>query len=137
MAKARETAEETGESAESEQKKPVIDTKVSGGEVREKKSQLKKGNKKTSKKKVETDHFEIGEVIGHKERDGAMDYLVAWKGYGPKDNSWVPIEDFDGLATVHKYWKKLEKEKKEANKKEQEKRAREKNKGEKPSADTK
>ena len=137
MAKARETAEETGESAESEQKKPVIDTKVSGGEVREKKSQLKKGNKKTSKKKVETDHFEIGEVIGHKERDGAMDYLVAWKGYGPKDNSWVPIEDFDGLATVHKYWKKLEKEKKEANKKEQEKRAREKNKGEKPSANTK
>ena len=31
MAKARETAEETGESAESEQKKPVINTKVSGG----------------------------------------------------------------------------------------------------------
>ena len=67
MEKARETAEETGESAESEQKKPVIDTKVSGGEVREKKSQSKKGNKKTSKKKVETDHFEIREVIGHKE----------------------------------------------------------------------
>ena len=75
---------------------------------------------KKNKKKAENDHFEIKEVVGHRERDGAMDYLVSWKGYGPEDNSWVPIEDFDGLATVHKYWKKKEQEKKATEKEKKE-----------------
>ena len=69
-----------------------IDTNVSGGEVL--------GNKKDDKSS-----FVIEKIVDHRKRDGVFDYLVKWKDYGIKDNTWVPVEDFDGLAMIHKYWK--------------------------------
>ena len=69
-----------------------INTNVSGGEVL--------GNKKDDKSS-----FVIEKIVDHRKQDGVFDYLVKWKDYGIKDNTWVPVEDFDGLAMIHKYWK--------------------------------
>ena len=49
------------------------------------------------------DHYQINEVIDHRKKDVVLDYLVEWKGYKSEDNSWVPIEDFNGLAEIQKY----------------------------------
>ena len=59
------------------------------------------------------DHFVIEKVINHRNNKGNLDYLVKWKGYGPEDNSWVPVEDFDGLAEIQKYWRMKNKAKDE------------------------
>ena len=64
---------------------------------------------KTVNKK--NDPFVIEKVINHRNNNGTLDYLVKWKGYGLEDNSWVPVEDFDGLAKIQEYWKKKNEEK--------------------------
>ena len=69
--------------------------------------QVDKG--KTANKK--NNHFVIEKVIDHRNNKGTLDYLVKWKGYGPEDNSWVPVEDFDGLAKIQEYWKRKNEEK--------------------------
>ncbi|MGH2613074.1 MAG: hypothetical protein ACRDFB_08530, partial [Rhabdochlamydiaceae bacterium] len=94
-----------------------IDTRVSGGggdgessinlENPNRMKKTKTNSRKRSQRpnRGENDHYEIARVIDHRKRNGILDYLVEWKGYGPEDNSWVPIEDFDGLATIQRYWK--------------------------------
>ena len=94
----------------------VIDSKASGGSVESTTTsnnkeihQMDKGE--TVNKK--NDHFVIEKVINHRNNKGTLDYLVKWKGYGPEDNSWVPVEDFDGLAEIQKYWRMKNKAKDE------------------------
>ena len=56
-------------------------------------------------KRNQNGHYEINKVIDHRKKKGTLEYLVQWKGYGPEDNTWVKVKDFDGLAKIHKYWK--------------------------------
>jgi len=58
------------------------------------------------------EHYVIEKVLDHRMTDRVYQYLVQWKGYGPEFNSWEPVECFDGLATISKYWK-LKKDKKQ------------------------
>jgi len=74
-------------------------------------TKMKKPGSQNKKEKLQivgrkgNNHYEIAKVIDHRKRNGILDYLVEWKGYGPEENSWVPVEDFDGLAAIQKYWK--------------------------------
>ena len=53
--------------------------------------------------------YVVKEIIKHREDKAgkAYEYLVRWEGYGSKDDSWVHESDFDGMAIIKKYWKKL------------------------------
>jgi len=66
--------------------------------------------------KGKTDKFlEVESVIDHRSRQGVLEYLIKWKGFGEEENQWKSAQDFDGLATIKRYWKNRgsqEKEKK-------------------------
>lgn len=64
-------------------------------------------SKNNKKAKAQTD-YTIDEILEEKVEDGVKYYLVGWKGYGPKDNSWEPEEN---LANVKGMIKKFEKKK--------------------------
>ena len=67
-----------------------------------------KKNQGTLKK---TEHYIVEKIIDHrKNKNGSISYLVKWKNWNEKYNSWVKTEDFDGLALINKYWKTKGKE---------------------------
>ena len=72
------------------------------------KGPVKKGRPKASPTPpTHSDHYEVERVLQHRKVAGKLQYLVRWKGWGPADDSWVPIHDFDDLAVIKRYWKSL------------------------------
>ena len=51
------------------------------------------------------DSFEIEKLLDHKLTKDGYEYLVKWKGYSEKDNSWVKAKDFNGQKMLVKYWR--------------------------------
>ena len=52
------------------------------------------------------DFFEVQSIIDHEGTPGNHKYLVRWKGYGPKDDTWEPIEHFNDLTQIERYWQR-------------------------------
>ena len=62
--------------------------------------------------------FEIQAIRNHRLKGSSgYEYLVKWKGFPEKDNSWVKVADFDLLKSITKYWKKLKLEQAKSKKK--------------------
>jgi len=61
--------------------------------------------KETTKGGKEDKHYDVERILSDKMIDGAVHYLVKWKGYNNKSNTWQTVRDFDDLNTVKKYWK--------------------------------
>ena len=48
---------------------------------------------------------EIEKILDHRVVNGKTTYLVKWKGQPKSQNSWLPVENFDNLGSINKYWK--------------------------------
>ena len=61
----------------------------------------------------ENKHFEVDAILDNKMDDTGhgYKYLVHWKGYESKYNSWVKATDFDDINIIKKYWKNVQKKK--------------------------
>ncbi|XP_047500564.1 M-phase phosphoprotein 8-like isoform X2 [Penaeus chinensis] len=65
---------------------------------------LPQGNKKGIKKE-EPEEFEVEAVVDHRVRGRFTEYKVRWKGFGPKDDSWVPEAELNCDTLLNKYFK--------------------------------
>ena len=50
-------------------------------------------------------HYEVSAILDHRGSGQNREYLVSWEGYSEKDNSWIPISNFDTLDLVDEYHK--------------------------------
>jgi hypothetical protein len=59
----------------------------------------------------DADIFEVEALLAHREKKQSgkktkIEYLVAWKSYGPDHNTWEPEENMTGSERlVKEYWK--------------------------------
>ena len=55
-------------------------------------------------------HYEIKNIHRHRldHKGKGYEYLVEWKNYSRKFDSWVKAKDFDDLAIIKKYWNKIQ-----------------------------
>jgi len=55
-------------------------------------------------------HYEVQDILSHQlDQDGkSYSYLVHWKGYAAKFDSWVLAKDFDDLNIIKKYWNRIQ-----------------------------
>ena len=54
-----------------------------------------------SEKKQKQDFYEIDKIMGKKMENNKMFFLVKWKGYANKHNTWEPIENFVDIEFLH------------------------------------
>jgi hypothetical protein len=43
--------------------------------------------------------YEVAEVVGKRQMENGIEYLVRWKNYGPEDDTWEPAA---GLSKARK-----------------------------------
>ena len=64
-----------------------------------------------NKKRIK--NFIVQKIVDHVELcNGQFQYLVKWKGWNEKYNTWQLLEDFDSLAPVKRYWRDMGKKNK-------------------------
>jgi hypothetical protein len=49
---------------------------------------------------VENDEYEVEKILRKRTHKGALQYLVRWKGWGAKFDSWLPLEELDHAQEV-------------------------------------
>ncbi|KAK7017114.1 Chromobox protein 5, partial [Halocaridina rubra] len=55
---------------------------------------------------------QVESILDSRERKGKIEYLIAWKDWGPKYNTWEPEENLQGCPEIlEKYTTQKEKEK--------------------------
>jgi len=62
---------------------------------------LRGGNDNSSK----GPHYHVEKILDSKRIKGKQMYLVKWKGYTKRYNTWEPESNFDDVAVIRKYWK--------------------------------
>ena len=65
----------------------------------------------------EEKEYDVEKILDSRKINGKDHYLVKWLGYGNKENSWEPTENFSPEAfwKIEEYWQKLPKPKAKAN----------------------
>ena len=53
--------------------------------------------------------FEVEDILDSKKINGVTKYLIAWKGYGPEDNTWEPAENLKECAELLQKFKNTRK----------------------------
>lgn len=61
--------------------------------------------KKCSKKNIEK-VFEVKNIVGHRGRKGNRQYLIHWKGYTNKDNTWEKETNLSSCPEILEEYKK-------------------------------
>jgi len=52
--------------------------------------------------------FEVEDIRDHrKNKDGVIEYLVKWVGYGERENSYITPDLFSSPLPIKKYWEKI------------------------------
>ena len=64
-------------------------------------------------KKLISPSYEIEKVLDQRIHRGKQEYLVHWKGYPEDEATWEPLEHFNELAVINRFWKTQMKRKKE------------------------
>ena len=67
--------------------------------------------KPVSEAKNDEPVYEVEKILEHKKNGDDYLYLVKWRNFGKKHNSWEPKESFLDVRIIRKYWEKVEKEK--------------------------
>ena len=53
------------------------------------------------------DYDEIEKIVDKRvDSDGKVEYLVKWKGYDDKENTWEPVENIEADAMIEEFEKK-------------------------------
>ena len=51
--------------------------------------------------------YVVDRILDDKLEEGQQKYLVHWEGYDHTEDSWEPIENFNSMVEIHRYWKEL------------------------------
>ena len=51
------------------------------------------------------EHYEVDGIVDHHFHEEVVQYLVHWKGYESKYDTWEYESQFDDLGCIKKYWK--------------------------------
>ena len=65
----------------------------------------------------EEEVYDVEKILQHREEGNNVEYLVKWRGYGRKDNTWEPITSFTSTTCVDEYWKKTNRKQKKQKRK--------------------
>jgi hypothetical protein len=49
--------------------------------------------------------YQVEKILDHTGKPGSYKYLVKWKGYKKSESTWEPVENFDDINIIAKYWK--------------------------------
>ncbi|CAJ0960660.1 unnamed protein product, partial [Mesorhabditis belari] len=53
----------------------------------------------------EADEYTVEKVLNHKKlRNGKLEFLIKWEGYGDADNTWEPEENLSCANKIAEYW---------------------------------
>ena len=51
------------------------------------------------------ERYEVDEVLDSRMKGRKLQYLVRWRGYGHKENSWIPEEDLDAAKLIANFYR--------------------------------
>lgn len=57
--------------------------------------------------KLEDTYEEVESIRDHRGKPGNREYLIKWKGYGERGNTWHKAADFTDPNLIQKYWDKV------------------------------
>ncbi|XP_078393917.1 uncharacterized protein LOC144677772 isoform X2 [Cetorhinus maximus] len=71
----------------------------------------RRGSSSSSEHSARGREYEVESILNSRYMEGGVEYLLKWKGYSPKANSWEPIENLLGCPRlVREYHAQLERE---------------------------
>ncbi|KAK8729366.1 hypothetical protein OTU49_008792, partial [Cherax quadricarinatus] len=73
---------------------------------------LKRFNATLDKLEKQED-WQVEKILEEREKKGKKEYLIQWKDWGPKYNTWEPEENLEGCQDIMKRFKEQEKKQKE------------------------
>jgi hypothetical protein len=65
-------------------------------------------NNDNNKQNEDDSHYEIEKIIAHKGKGKAIKYLVKWKNYNNKHNTWIALKDLKAGEFIEDYWNNME-----------------------------
>merc|ERR1711990_509859 len=54
------------------------------------------------------ENYEVEDIVNHRHKKGKVEYLIRWKGYTDKDDTWEPEENLDCPDKITAYNKKAQ-----------------------------
>ena len=66
----------------------------------------------SDEEQVSDDSYEIEKIMDHRRNTttGEWEFLVKWKGYDHRQNTWEPESHFDNSNTIRQYWEDVHKD---------------------------
>lgn len=60
---------------------------------------------------AEGEEYVVDQLLDKRIRNGKVEYLISWKGYGPEENTWEPKNNLDCPDLVKEFEEKIKKKK--------------------------